>query len=63
MHICDKLYNIIGFRSQAFFLHNRNNMRANIDEDGSYCVITVQLFCTSWRKVASEIERKLMNGL
>ena len=52
-----------GFFPLALLLFNGNNRRANIDAGGGYCVITVLWICTTWRKVANKIARKLMAGL
>ena len=52
-----------GFFPLTLFLFNGNNRRANIVAGGGYCLITVLWICTTWRKVANKIARKVMGGL
>ena len=52
-----------GYFPLASFPFDANNRRTNIDVNGGYCLITGRWFCTSWRKAANEITRKLMTGL
>ena len=42
----------------AWFPFNGNKQRTSIDAGGSYCVITVEGFCTTGHKVANKIVRK-----
>ena len=39
----------------ALFLLKGKKRRTNIDVNGSYCRITIQWFCTTWRKVANRV--------
>ena len=44
----------------GFISFQRKKRKTNIDVNGGHCRITIQWFCTTWRKVAVRVAWKLM---
>ena len=42
----------------GFISFQRKKRKTNIDVNGGHCRITIQWFCTTWRKVAVRVERE-----